>query len=492
MDYLSTLNPEQRAAVEQTEGPVMIIAGAGSGKTRVITYRIAHLLQKGVQPFNILALTFTNKAARAMRERIYDIAGPDAKSIWMGTFHSVFAKILRIEADKIGYPSNFTIYDTDDSKSVVKSILKELQLDDKLYNPNFCFNRISSAKNNLISPEAYLTNEQIQADDNSAGRDRIGEIYASYAKRCFKAGAMDFDDLLYKTNILIRDNPEVLYKYQNKFKYLMVDEYQDTNYSQYLIVKKLVAIHENLCVVGDDAQSIYAFRGATIQNILNFEKDYPDLKIFKLEQNYRSTQNIVNSANRHYIVDNTVRAILNKYGEVKIGNVYYTLTENGYAEATDLSTIISFRKNGALSNVKLEDGSSSGNSNSIVCTSHKRNDGKKENGNNSKKYEWVVSHYTYPWGRYATAKLDNYEKKRNRYRRFKAESIARAYGDVSVLEYNCYSKREFNGINGTRAAAYDQEVKHHLNVTSNGTTSQGWVKGYFKASDMEHTQILNW
>ena len=318
MDYLSTLNPEQRAAVEQTEGPVMIIAGAGSGKTRVITYRIAHLLQKGVQPFNILALTFTNKAARAMRERIYDIAGPDAKSIWMGTFHSVFAKILRIEADKIGYPSNFTIYDTDDSKSVVKSILKELQLDDKLYNPNFCFNRISSAKNNLISPEAYLTNEQIQADDNSAGRDRIGEIYASYAKRCFKAGAMDFDDLLYKTNILIRDNPEVLYKYQNKFKYLMVDEYQDTNYSQYLIVKKLAAIHENLCVVGDDAQSIYAFRGATIQNILNFEKDYPDLKIFKLEQNYRSTQNIVNSANS-IIANNQNQLKKNSFSEKSPG-----------------------------------------------------------------------------------------------------------------------------------------------------------------------------
>ncbi len=314
MDYLSTLNLPQRGAVEQTEGPVMIIAGAGSGKTRVITYRIAHLLQKGVEPYNILALTFTNKAARAMRERIFDIAGPDAKSIWMGTFHSVFAKILRIESAKLGYPSNFTIYDTDDSKSLIRTILKELQLDDKLYNANFCYNRISSAKNNLIGPDAYLVNEQIQADDTSAGRNRLGEIYSNYAKRCFKAGAMDFDDLLFKTNILLRDHADVLYKYQNKFKYLMVDEYQDTNYAQYLIVKKLAAISENICVVGDDAQSIYAFRGANIQNILNFEKDYPDLKIFKLEQNYRSTQNIVNSANS-IIANNQNQLKKNIYSE---------------------------------------------------------------------------------------------------------------------------------------------------------------------------------
>ena len=275
----------------------MIVAGAGSGKTRVITYRVAHLIKKGVDPFNILVLTFTNKAAKEMRNRISTVVGQEAKNIWMGTFHSVFAKILRIEADKIGYPHNFTIYDTDDSKSLIRAILKEQQLDDKLYNANYVYNRISSAKNNLISAAEYQQNEHIQAEDFSNGRGRLGEIYQIYTQRCFKSGAMDFDDLLFKTNVLLKEHPDVLYKYQNKFKYLMVDEYQDTNFSQYLIVKKLAAINENLCVVGDDAQSIYAFRGANIQNILNFEKDYPDLKVFKLEQNYRSTQNIVNVAN---------------------------------------------------------------------------------------------------------------------------------------------------------------------------------------------------
>ena len=297
MDYLDGLNPSQRAAVEQTEGAVMIVAGAGSGKTRVITYRVAHLIRKDVDPFNILVLTFTNKAAKEMRERIMKVVGNEAKNIWMGTFHSVFAKLLRVESTKIGYPSNFTIYDTDDSKSLIRSIIKEKQLDEKLYNVNFVYNRISSSKNNLVSPVAYLQNAQIQAEDFSTGRGSIGELYQIYAQRCFKSGAMDFDDLLYKTNVLLREHPEVLYKYQHKFKYLMVDEYQDTNYSQYLIVKKLAANNENICVVGDDAQSIYAFRGANIQNILNFEKDYPDLKVYKLEQNYRSTQNIVNVAN---------------------------------------------------------------------------------------------------------------------------------------------------------------------------------------------------
>lgn len=297
LDYLNGLNPSQKAAVEQTEGPVMIVAGAGSGKTRVITYRVAHLIQKGVDPFQILVLTFTNKAAKAMRERIYGVVGAEAKNCWMGTFHSVFAKILRVEAEKIGYPNNFTIYDTDDSKSLIRSILKEMQLDDKLYNANFVYNRISSAKNNLISASEYQQSEHIQAEDNSTGRSKLGEIYQTYTQRCFKAGAMDFDDLLFKTNVLLKEHPDVLYKYQNRFKYIMVDEYQDTNFSQYLIVKKLAAINENICVVGDDAQSIYAFRGANIQNILNFEKDYPDLKIFKLEQNYRSTQNIVEVAN---------------------------------------------------------------------------------------------------------------------------------------------------------------------------------------------------
>ena len=275
----------------------MIVAGAGSGKTRVITYRVAHLIRNGVDPFSILVLTFTNKAAKEMRERITSVVGDAAKNIWMGTFHSVFARILRVEAQHLGYPSNFTIYDTDDSKSLIRTILKEMQLDDKLYNANFVYNRISSAKNNLISAAEYQKNEQIQAEDNSTGRSFLGQIYQTYTQRCFKAGAMDFDDLLFKTNVLLKNHPEILYKYQNKFKYLMLDEYQDTNFSQYLIVKKLAAIHENLCVVGDDAQSIYAFRGANIQNILNFEKDYPDVKVYKLEQNYRSTKNIVNIAN---------------------------------------------------------------------------------------------------------------------------------------------------------------------------------------------------
>ena len=297
MDYLKGLNSSQRDAVEQIEGPVMIVAGAGSGKTRVITYRVAHLIQKGVDPFNILVLTFTNKAAKEMRNRITAVVGAEAKNIWMGTFHSVFAKILRVEAHKIGYPNNFTIYDTDDSKSLIKTILKEMSLDDKLYHHNYVYGRISMAKNNLISVQEYQQNEQIQADDFASGRAFIGKIYETYANRCFKAGAMDFDDLLFKTNVLLKEHADVLYKYQNKFKYLMVDEYQDTNFSQYLIVKKLAAIRENLCVVGDDAQSIYAFRGANIQNILNFQKDYPDVKVYKLEQNYRSTQNIVNVAN---------------------------------------------------------------------------------------------------------------------------------------------------------------------------------------------------
>lgn len=297
MDYLAGLNPQQRAAVENTEGPAMIVAGAGSGKTRVITYRVAHLIEKGVDAFQILVLTFTNKASKDMRERIMKVVGAEAKNIWMGTFHSVFAKILRVEAEKIGYPSNFTIYDTDDSKSLIRAILKEMQLDDKLYNANFVYNRISSAKNNLISHTEYLENKEIQAEDSSNKRPQMGVIYETYAKRCFKAGAMDFDDLLFKTNVLLKNHPDVLNKYQQKFRYLMVDEYQDTNFSQYTIVKKLAAAYQNICVVGDDAQSIYAFRGANIQNILNFERDYPDLKVYKLEQNYRSTQNIVEVAN---------------------------------------------------------------------------------------------------------------------------------------------------------------------------------------------------
>jgi len=319
LDYLQGLNPEQKAAVLQIKGPVMIIAGAGSGKTRVITYRVAHLIRSGVDSFNILVLTFTNKAAREMRERINHICGPEAKNIWMGTFHSVFAKLLRVEADKIGYPNNFTIYDTDDSKSVIRAILKEMNLDDKLYSQNFVYNRISAAKNNLVGWQEYQKNEQIQADDIAGGRGMLGKVYETYAQRCYRAGAMDFDDLLFKTNELLKLHPEVLNKYQHKFKYLMVDEYQDTNFSQYLIVKRLAAVNENICVVGDDAQSIYAFRGANIQNILNFEKDYPDLKVFKLEQNYRSTQNIVNVANS-IIANNKEQLKKNVFSEKEAGD----------------------------------------------------------------------------------------------------------------------------------------------------------------------------
>jgi DNA helicase-2/ATP-dependent DNA helicase PcrA len=296
-NYLDELNPVQRMAAENTEGPVMIIAGAGSGKTRVLTYRIAHIMEKGNDAFNILSLTFTNKAAREMKERIAKIVGQrEAKNLWMGTFHSIFAKILRFEAEKLGYPSNFTIYDTEDSKSVIKGILKSLNVDDKIYKPSLVLNRISSAKNSLISAGQYANNPVTQAEDRASNKPLLGQIYLAYQKMNFKSGAMDFDDLLFNTNILLRDFPEVLIKYQSKFKYILVDEYQDTNFSQYVIVKQLAARFQNICVVGDDAQSIYSFRGANIQNILNFEKDYPDLKTFKLEQNYRSTQNIVKAA----------------------------------------------------------------------------------------------------------------------------------------------------------------------------------------------------
>lgn len=298
MHYLDTLNPEQRKAVEHTEGASMVIAGAGSGKTRVLTYRIAYLIEKGIDPFNILALTFTNKAAREMKQRISEIiGGGEAKNVSMGTFHSVFARILRHHSDKLGYPSNFTIYDTQDSRSLLKTIIKELRLDDKTYKPSLVHGRISAAKNNLISAAAYEGNSDIIVEDKMSGKPRLFEIYKAYEKRCFNAGAMDFDDLLYKTNVLLRDHPEVLHFYQHRFRYILVDEYQDTNYSQYLIIKKLASVFGNICVVGDDAQSIYSFRGANIENILNFERDYPEHSLFKLEQNYRSTQNIVNAAN---------------------------------------------------------------------------------------------------------------------------------------------------------------------------------------------------
>jgi len=297
-DHLKGLNAAQREAVLHTEGPNMVIAGAGSGKTRVLTVRIAHLLTKGVDPFRILALTFTNKAAREMKERIGTMVGrSEAANLWMGTFHSVFARVLRAEADKLGYPNDFTIYDTDDSRSVIKGIVKEWQLDDKLYKPNQVHARISIAKNSLIGPLEYLANGELMANDAAALRPKIGEIYKAYAEKCFRAGAMDFDDLLFNTALLFRDHPDVMLKYQQRFQYILVDEYQDTNVVQYNIVRTMAARHENLTVVGDDSQSIYAFRGANIQNILNFRSDYPDHKLFKLEQNYRSTKTIVGAAN---------------------------------------------------------------------------------------------------------------------------------------------------------------------------------------------------
>lgn len=296
-DFLDELNDIQREAVLQSDGPVMIVAGPGSGKTRVLTYRIAHLLKQGVSPFSILSLTFTNKAAESMRNRIESIQGTNARSLFMGTFHSIFARILRVDAQVIGYPSNFTIYDTEDSKSVIKSIIKELQLDDKIYKPSTIQWRISACKNALIFPEDYASMPELASEDKASRRPQTSEIYRLYCDRCFKSGAMDFDDLLLKTYELIKHHPDILYKYQHKFKYVLIDEFQDTNQLQYAIIKKIADVYQNITVVGDDAQSIYAFRGATIDNILNFEKDYPDLKVFKLEQNYRSTQTIVKAAN---------------------------------------------------------------------------------------------------------------------------------------------------------------------------------------------------
>jgi len=296
-EYLESLNEPQYEGVINTEGPCMLIAGAGSGKTRVLTYRIANLISKGEDAFNIMALTFTNKAAREMRERIEKVVGSDARNLWMGTFHSVFARILRAEAHHLGYPNSFTIYDTDDSKTLVKNIVKEMGLDDAAYKPSTVFNRISAAKNSLISWQDYQNNAELMGDDAANLRPEIAKIYKAYALRCYKAGAMDFDDLLFNTDKLFKEHLEVLNKYQHRIRYVLVDEFQDTNLCQYFIIRKLAAVRQNVCVVGDDAQSIYAFRGADITNILNFERDYPDLRIIKLEQNYRSTQNIVSAAN---------------------------------------------------------------------------------------------------------------------------------------------------------------------------------------------------
>jgi len=340
-DFLKDLNPNQHKAVEYIDGPSLIIAGAGSGKTRVLTYKIAYLLELGFKPYTILALTFTNKAAREMKNRIANIIGEDkAMNLWMGTFHSIFAKILRIESAYIGYPSSFTIYDTIDSKSVIRGILKDLKLDEKQYPVNEIYGRISNSKNNLVSANAYMNDADIQKVDYMMRRPEVGRIYQMYSQRCFKSQAMDFDDLLMNTNILFRDNPEILQKYQKKFTYILVDEYQDTNYSQYLIINRLAQSHQRVCVVGDDAQSIYSFRGAKIENILNFQKDYPDYKLFKLEQNYRSTKNIVEAANS-VIEKNENRIPKVIFSENEIGNKIKLLeaktdTEEGYIVANEI------------------------------------------------------------------------------------------------------------------------------------------------------------
>lgn len=297
-NLLSSLNRQQQEAVKQIDGPIMVLAGAGSGKTRVLTYRIAYMLMHDISPYRIMALTFTNKAAAEMRGRIVDLVGGDkAKAVTMGTFHSVFYRILRMEAELLGFTHNLTIYDTDDSKSLLKNIIKELNLDPKIYTATFALNRISSAKTSLMSAEEYANDHEIQLADKRAGKEMMAQIFLRYNARLKNADAMDFDDILYYMNVLLRDFPEVLYKYQQRFRYILVDEYQDTNFAQYLIIKKLAALNQNICVVGDDAQSIYSFRGADIQNILNFRRDYPNAATYKLEQNYRSTQNIVNAAN---------------------------------------------------------------------------------------------------------------------------------------------------------------------------------------------------
>jgi DNA helicase-2/ATP-dependent DNA helicase PcrA len=340
-NYLEQLNSAQKEAVIAIQGPSLVIAGAGSGKTKTLTYRIAHLINNGIPPWSILALTFTNKAAKEMKERIAQVVGNDfAKKLWMGTFHSIFARILRTEAEHLKFPTNFTIYDTADSKNLIKSILKEMNLDDKTYKPGSVLSRISAAKNNLMLPNAYMNDNQRIYADQAAKMPLTGDIYYKYMKACFKAGAMDFDDILLNTNILFRDFPDVLEKYRDHFHYILVDEYQDTNYSQYIIVKKLAAKNHNVCVVGDDAQSIYSFRGAKIENILKFAKDYPDYKLFKLEQNYRSTQNIVNAANS-IIAKNKEqirKTVFSKNGEgekIKIVEAYSD-NEEGYIVANDI------------------------------------------------------------------------------------------------------------------------------------------------------------
>ena len=340
-NYLNDLNESQKQAVINTEGPSLVIAGAGAGKTRVLTYRIVNLLGKGVPAGKILALTFTNKAAKAMKERITRIVSPEiARHLWMGTFHSIFAKILRMEGEKLGYKPNFTIYDSTDSKSLIRSIIKELNLDDNIYKPGVISSRISAAKNSLVTASMYAGDSSMQDYDKSSRMPLLADVYRTYAMRCFKANAMDFDDLLLNTNILFRDFPAVLAAYQERFRYLLVDEYQDTNYSQYLIVKKLAAAHQNICVVGDDAQSIYSFRGARIENILEFKNDYVDYQLFKLEQNYRSTQTIVNAANT-IIANNEGQIQKNVYSMNEPGEKIQVMqamtdSEEGFNVASDI------------------------------------------------------------------------------------------------------------------------------------------------------------
>jgi len=358
MDFIDELNEAQQKAVVNTEGPALVIAGAGSGKTRVLTYRIAQLLKQSVAPYKILALTFTNKASREMRSRISSLIGSEmSANIWMGTFHSIFSKILRFEAEKLGYSSNFTIFDTQDSKNLIRSIIKELKLDNKVYKPNVIFGRISMAKNNLITAEKYMQTGSIISEDTARRLPRICDIYNIYQKRCKQNDAMDFDDLLLKTNILFKDFPDTLKKYQEKFKYILVDEYQDTNYSQYLIVKKLSATHRNICVVGDDAQSIYSFRGARIENILNFKSDYPESNIYKLERNYRSTKTIVKAANS--IIGNNkdqiqkeiwseneegdkikiIKCLSDKEEAYKVSNTIFSLVRNTQSKLNEITIL---------------------------------------------------------------------------------------------------------------------------------------------------------
>jgi DNA helicase II / ATP-dependent DNA helicase PcrA len=343
--FLEQLNEVQRQAVTSVEGPSLVIAGAGSGKTRVLTYRIAYLLSQGVNARSVLALTFTNKAAKEMKERIAALVGDNvARNLWMGTFHSIFARILRQEAELIAFPSSFTIYDTQDSKSAVKGIIKELNLDDQVYKVNDVFGRISMAKNNLTTPAAYLSSAAIQEQDRASRKPRIGDIYKLYVQKCKKAGAMDFDDLLLYTNILFRDFPEALKKYQRLFNFILVDEYQDTNYAQYLIVKRLAEGHRNVCVVGDDAQSIYSFRGAKIENILNFKNDYKEFKLFKLEQNYRSTQTIVDAANS-VIRKNRGQIKKDVFSENEKGNLIPVIqSQNDHEEGFQIAANITILK----------------------------------------------------------------------------------------------------------------------------------------------------